>query len=88
MSLQIDPNTFRLRVEQKINVIAKAVNWIVGLAFFSTLLLIAKMIPESINPSFHYWIAFGGGAIASWVIVERPMGQIEKRLPLFPDDNF
>ena len=85
MTPQIDADTFRLRIEQKINVIAKAINWILGASLGGGAYLVARRLELDANTAFY--AALGVAGLACWFIMERPMRQIEKRLPLFGDDD-
>jgi hypothetical protein len=53
-----------------------------GAAYF-----IARQQPSlQLDPNTAFFVALVAAGLACWLIIERPMKQIEKRLPLYDDD--
>jgi hypothetical protein len=86
MPPDIDPNTFRLRIEAKINIIAKAVSWILGIVIASVAYFLAHAYEQNLQFGWTFLAACAAGALVVWLVLVRPMRKLEERLPLFGDD--
>jgi len=85
---RINPDAYRIRLEAKINIIAKAANWIVGITVGALIYGLARTAPSfELEQNTAFYVALFGAGIACWFIVEWPMRRIEKRFPLYDDDE-
>lgn len=87
MQPTIDPNTFRLRIEPKINIIAHAVGWLLALAFTVAAYLTIRAVFSAwpIPEGWDIFLASAVGLLSKWLVIDQPMRRLEKRIPLFED---
>ena len=74
MPPEIDPNTFRLRIEAKINVIAKALSWILGIVTASAAYFLAHTYEQNLQLGLAFLAACGAGALVVWLVLDRAGG--------------
>ncbi|MGD9842595.1 MAG: hypothetical protein AB7F79_04770 [Steroidobacteraceae bacterium] len=84
----IDANAFRIRVEAKINIIAKALTWILAISIAAAIYFVERNFWSlEIDVTASAWVAFMVGSLASWLIINRPMRKLEATYSLYDDDE-
>ncbi|HEY2010587.1 MAG TPA: hypothetical protein VGH23_16480 [Rhizomicrobium sp.] len=82
MRVTVPADTFRVRVEAKINILLKAAEWLVGLAFSgAAYAYVRSQSAWGLSPELTVMVSMFVGASASWLIVVRPAKQLERRFP-------